>query len=68
MNSASAEGVRWNDELEPVLIGEQKMLVVILIGAMLSYQRPEPCGEKTIIEADKRRHAARKIDRGRLIG
>jgi len=44
------------------------MLVVILIGAMLSCQRPEPCGEKTIIEADKKRQTARKIDRGRLIG
>lgn len=44
------------------------MLVVMLIGAMLSYQRPEPCGEKTIIEADKKRQMARKIDQGRFTG
>ena len=40
------------------------MLLVILIGAMLSFQRPEPCGEKTIIEADKKRQMVRPIDWG----
>jgi hypothetical protein len=40
------------------------MLQIILIGAMLTHQKPETSAFIASVEADKQRPTPRKIDRG----